>query len=171
MQESERTFARRNSLVGFARKHLFSVTVFSKAPQTLTCSERRARLSPFEDLRDRTLSRIRGLWAKFAYMAELRDSDGNYQHWGHGRVHGHENSQHACAQAHSELYLSILRTPLWRLMQEDSPTAYASKNWEAAEKRLLPADLRGGSQKHFSSVALALRLLSARQLSSNRSGA
>ena len=139
--------------------------------QTLPISEvvtGTGRLSPFEDFKKRTLPAIDALWAKFLYVAGLRSQDGRYEHWGHGRVHGYENSQLALAQIHSELYLEVLRTPLRNLTQEWNG-AETAEVAITAPKLMVPRDLLGGSPRHLNSVALAVRLLSADRQASTRS--
>src|SRR5579864_4349474 len=81
------------------------------------------RLSAFEDFKRRTLSAIAGVWERFIYVAELRSQDGQYEHWGHRRVHGDVNSHSALARIHSELYLQVLRTPVRDMIT--APNGYA----------------------------------------------
>jgi len=130
------------------------------------------RLSPFEDFKKRTLSAVAGLWPKLIYLAELRSQDGRYEHWGHSRVHGEQNSQVALAKIHSELYLEALRAPLRDLMQEVE--RYDADTSELAVKTLksmIPANLQGGSPRHLNSVALAVHLLNAGRRASTHSSA
>ncbi|HET9742000.1 MAG TPA: hypothetical protein VFQ00_04560 [Terriglobales bacterium] len=139
-------------------------------PQKLTCSEivnPGARLSPLEDFKIRSLAVLRGLWTKLSYMAELRSHDGTYEHWGHRRVHGDENSQFALAAAHSELYVEVLRKPLREMLDDLELSAIQSaQSAEALLKainehraQMIPAQLCGGAPRHFSSVVMAVSLL------------
>ena len=129
----------------------------------------RARLSPFDDFKFRTLSALPGLWNKFLYLVELRSKDGKYEHWGYSRVHGQAESQAALAKLHAELYLETLRTPIrdfapeWR--QCDGSDVHLS------DAIMVPADLQGGSPKHFNSVLLCSRLLTSDRPASTHSGA
>jgi hypothetical protein len=97
-------------------------------------------------------------------MAELRSSDGKYDHWGHRRVHGDVRSQEALARTHSELYLEVLRTPIAELAKEggapdnDPPTSGRDR-FKDGNRRMVPENQRGGSSRHFNSVVLAVSLL------------
>ena len=73
---------------------------------------------------------LRGLWTKLSYMAELCSHDGTYEHWGHRRVHGDENSQLALAAAHSELYVEVLRKPSRELLEDLELSAVSSGSAE-----------------------------------------
>lgn len=151
---------------------------FSEAGKSLPISEvvsRGARLSPFEDFQARTLSALAGLWTKLLYMAELRSEDGKYRHWGHSRVHGESRSQEALAKAHSELYITLLRSPIRELAEEIDTTAGTEPREVVqkitASKGIIPENLEGGSPRHFNSIALAVRLMHEKQRASNHSAA
>ncbi len=148
---------------------------FSVTAKSLPISEivrKSPKLSPFEDLKRRTLSAIFGRWQRFLYVVELRTPEGKYDHWGHNRVYGDLNSQAALAKAHSELYLEVLRTPLWDLTRQGTEGEEVVREPHPAFSSLMiPADLQGGSPRHLSSVALALRLLNAERQASSRSTA
>ena len=161
-------FAWRNSLCGFAPENELRMARFYGTPKSLPVTELAttgARLSPFEDFKLRTLSAISGLWAKLLYVAELRSEDGNYEHWGHSRLHGEGRSQEALAQAHSELYIELLRTPISELAKEleavgdENEPAPAARRLAENEAKAVPQNFRGGSPRHFSSVVLAVSLL------------
>lgn len=143
-------------------------------PEVVT---RGARLSPFEDFQARTLSALSGLWARLLYMAELRSDDGKYHHWGHRRVHGESPSQIALSKAHSELYIALLRTPIRDLVEEIEMTSDGSDPRELVRKiadckqQLVPENVEGGSPRHFSSIALAVRLVYEKQRASSHSAA
>jgi len=138
---------------------------------------RGARLSPFEDFQARTLSALSGLWAKLLYMAELRSDDGNYQHWGHSRVHGESLSQIALSKAHSELYITLLRSPIRELVEEVETTKDSLAQSEVMRslatrwKQVIPKNLEGGSPRHFNSIALAVRLVYEQQRASSQPAA
>jgi hypothetical protein len=136
-----------------------------------------ARLSPFEDFQARTLSSLPGLWTKLLYMAGLRCPEGKYRHWGHSRVHGESPSQLALARAHSELYITLLRRPMRELIEEiemnsggADPTELV-RRIEVGEARMVPANLEGGSPRHFSSIVLAVRFRYERRRDSSHSAA
>jgi hypothetical protein len=113
-------------------------------PEVVT---RGARLSPFEDFQARTLSALAGLWTKLLYMAELRSEDGQYCHWGHSRVHGELLSQAALARAHSELYISLLRSPIKELVEDIETTSDGSdpkelmRKIEVGRNQMIPQNL------------------------------
>jgi hypothetical protein len=141
--------------------------------ETLPVSEivtKTARLSPFDDFKKRTLAAIDGVWARLLYVTKLRAKNGRYEHWGHNRTYGELNSQAALAQAHSELYLQVLRTPLRDLMNDLGPDGSAESS-KGASELMIPANLEGGSPRHFNSVVLAVELLGAARQASTRSTA
>lgn len=152
-------------------------TVLERALPISEIVSRGARLSPFEDFQARSLSALSGLWTKLLYMTELRSQDGKYQHWGHSRVHGESLSQIALSKAHSELYIAVLRSPIRELVEEIETTNDGSDPMElvgritAGKKEMVPESLEGGSPRHFSSIALAVRLVYERQRASSRSAA
>ena len=110
-------------------------------------------------------------------MAELRSEDGKYHHWGHSRVHGESRSQIALSKAHSELYIALLRTPIRDLVEEIEMTSDGSDPRELVRKiadgkqQLVPENVEGGSPRHFSSIALAVRLVYEKQRASSHSAA
>ena len=158
-------------MCGFALQLGLRKVQFNESRETLPTSEivnKSGRLSPFEDFKRRTLSRIDGLWERFVYVTGLRSSDGRYEHWGHNRTYGDRDSHEAIGKAHSELYLELLRTPLREL----------TKGWEGTQsstekigfsKLMVPEKLNGGSAKHLNSIVLAAHLLQAERLASTRS--
>lgn len=133
-----------------------------------------ARLSPFEDFKARTLSALSGRWAKLLYMAELRGKDLTYKHWGYSRTHGEACSQAALGKIHSETYIEVLRTSVADLIRElgwERRQALHNAEVERIEalgSKMIPKELNGGSARHFNSILLTLRLLSAeRRVSSH----
>ena len=134
------------------------------------------QLSAFEDIKSRTLPKIHGLLAKLLYLAELRDDDGSYQHWGHARTHGETASHAALARVHADLYAQLLRTPIIDLVVGGSEESF--RDWQRQVGRLLelkskvvPLDSSNWSTLHFNSVVLALQMLSAADTGSTRPGA
>jgi hypothetical protein len=132
-----------------------------------------ARLSAFEDIKTRTLPRIQGLLPQLLYLADLRDDDGRYQHWGHARVHGETASQAALARVHAELYAQLLRTSIPDLVVGGSEESF--REWQRQVERLLelkskvvPVGSNSWSTLHFNSVVLALKMLSAGDTGSTR---
>ena len=125
--------------------------------------------SAYDDLRQRTIARIPGIWRKLQYLAGLRSENGAYVHWGLERVHGTEAAQDAFQEVHKTLVKTILRTRLSTL-QEDleesseadaiSPKSYASK-LAGNQSQLLPSGSPREAQLHLSSVLETLSLLAA----------
>jgi hypothetical protein len=124
--------------------------------------------SALEDLLDTTIAGVAGITGKIEYVAGLRDSvSGTYSHWGLTRAHGEPAAQHALAEAHRLLFLRLLRTPLGALCDDAIVSSQglpitAGEYVEGLRSRapeLLPADLGGGSARHFSSVLQALSIL------------
>ena len=120
--------------------------------------------SPSEDFAKKTLGAISGTLDKLQYVAGLKQGNGIYFHWGMSRVHGDVSANLAISQAHSVVFLSVLRTPLRVLWAEVDSQArelgtdvrdYVNRLMEM-EDRLVPAKLQGGAQRHFNSVLLAL---------------
>jgi len=109
--------------------------------------------SAYDDICAFTLTALGCAWERLRYLAGLRASDGRYLHWGLARTYGEEAAQRALAQAHSELFIEILRTPLRRLAGQSS--ALDGPDWSA----YLPADLEGGTPQHFSSIVSSLTAL------------
>lgn len=120
--------------------------------------------SPADDFSKKTLAAVDGTLGKLQYVAGLRKINGEYFHWGMARVHGDSNTSVAIGQAHTNLFLTLLRTPLRALWEEAAELAreqgaevpaYVSKLTEAGDL-LIPSQLRGGGRRHFNSILLAL---------------
>jgi hypothetical protein len=120
--------------------------------------------SPTEDFSQTTLAAVAGILAKLQYLAGLRQSNGEYFHWGMARRHGEATTNLTIAQAHTDLFLVILRTPLNALWEEAQNTAQDQSTElrefvdGLLEKRdlLIPSHLQGGAERHFNSVLLGL---------------
>jgi hypothetical protein len=124
--------------------------------------------SALEDLLGTTLAGVAGISGKVEYVASLRDNgSGAYSHWGLARAYGEAAAQQALAEAHRQMFLRLLRTPL-RALRDDVIVSSAALQMTAGEyverlrsrgQAMLPPDLGGGSARHFSSVLQALSLL------------
>ena len=120
-----------------------------------------ALLSAFEDFVVRTLGTLAGPRSRLAYIGSLR-RDGKYGHWGLERAYGDSVAADTISDAHTEVWLEVLRTPLRKLVEEPADATSASDemaNLVQQERALTPSNLGGGSKRHFSSVLLALSLL------------
>ncbi len=121
-------------------------------------------ISPLEDFSRTTLDAISGTLGKLLYVSGLRQSNGEYFHWGMTRTHGGTTASLVIGEAHSRLFLSVLRTPVKDLWDEAGILAYEQKTdvqeyvARLLEKRdqLVPDQLQGGGRRHFNSVLLAL---------------
>jgi hypothetical protein len=127
--------------------------------------------SAYDDLLQRTLGKIEGMWRKLTYVAERRALEGGYQHWGFERTHGTTAAHHTFARVHQSLVGTILRTQL-RPLEEDlmlssqaegiSPASYVSK-LAAGLSRLLPSGCSKATEVHLVSVVETLSALQNRQ--------
>ena len=127
--------------------------------------------SAYDDLRERTLGKIEGIWRKLTYIAERRSLEGGYQHWGFERTHGTATAHHTFARAHQSLVGTILRTRI-HVLQEDvkqssqaegvSSASYVSK-LAAGLHRLLPSGCSKVTELHLVSVVETLSVLQNRQ--------
>jgi hypothetical protein len=124
--------------------------------------------SALEDLQATTLKAVSGTLQKLQYLAGLRDSEGNYKHWGLARVHGESAAKKALAEEHRLLVSEVLSTPIPRLLADVEkcseqagllPVAYLEQLSQGPD--LLPAEPSAGAAHHLSSVLHALsRLMS-----------
>ena len=136
-------------------------------------------LSASEDVLTTTVASLPGVWGKLHYLAGLRAEDGAYEHWGLTRLHGEAAVQRALSEAHREVFLEILRTPLAPLL-EDAILSAADQELDAVTYvaqlsarwlELLPPDPGGGLEAHFSSVLKALSKLAQARSSATRRAA
>ncbi len=120
--------------------------------------------SPAEDFSKKTLGAVPGALGKLQYLAGLRQHNGEYFHWGMARIHGEANASVAIGQAHTNLFLTILRTPiraLWddaaeRAREQGSEIRDYVKTLTETGDGLMPVQLQGGGRRHFNSILLAL---------------
>lgn len=127
-------------------------------------------LSANEDFVRRTLASVSGDWGKLQYVASLRQHNGVYRHWGMERIYGEEASSKAIADAHRDLFVALLRTPvkeLWKAAQEAARRSRTTElkfvaQLHAAREELVPGQYGGGSVRHFNSVLAALSGLARR---------
>ncbi len=117
-------------------------------------------LSAYEDFVGRTLASLPSLLARLVYLGSLRNDAGDYCHWGMSRTFGQGSTSEALAQAHSEAWLEVLRTPIPVLLAETQDSEMGSETWRGQREKLTPPEVSGGTKRHFNSVLLALSLLS-----------
>jgi hypothetical protein len=142
--------------------------------ETDLCSELRTRmtlLSVYEDFVVRTLASLPGSLGKLVYLASLRDDAGDYCHWGMSRTFGQGSASAALAEAHTEAWLEVLRTPIPTLFAETQDSEMGSEAWREQPEQLAPPDAGGGTKRHFNSILLALSLLSQAAKESNQRAA
>ena len=124
--------------------------------------------TPLEDFVKTTIAAVPGYWHKLVYIADLRSSSSKtYDHWGMARRYGLTASHAAISAAHSDLFLEVLRAPIKKLVEDlqstEVPQQFEEQHflqdlWEG-RSRMLPADLGGGSEKHFEVTLLTVRRL------------
>ena len=110
-----------------------------------------------EDFVGRTLAAIPGRVARLLYLAGLRNSAGQYEHWGLARIYGELPAQKAIAKAHTDAFLSVLRTPVAKLATDYQDFLKRNQEEHAANLlqnavELVPQDLGGGGGKHFNLI-------------------
>ena len=123
--------------------------------------------SAAEDFSRKTLAAVPGILNKLDYLSGLRLGDGGYTHWGMARIHGEAAASQAIAQAHTGVFLLLLRAPVSSLWDElQGMAAERSEGVQACVEtltahgeRLVPAHLEGGGRRHFRSVLAALSSL------------
>jgi hypothetical protein len=122
--------------------------------------------SASEDFTRRTLSAIPGLLSRLAYVASLRDEEGNYRHWGLARTHGIAAATEAMGRAHLEVLAKVLCTPLSQLMREvedpqqvglGAPPVLLQKSTPL--RSIVPAGVHPATLSHARATILALRAL------------
>jgi hypothetical protein len=134
-------------------------------------------LAADEDFKLRTLAELQGPLTRLAYLVQLRDREGRYEHWGMTRAFGEAGAQAAIASSHTEVLSDVLTTPLAKLMREvesfgghqdgeevDPLTVLHERASDA-----LPAKVGGGTASHLSFVLESLwAARNSKQASSHR---
>lgn len=112
--------------------------------------------SAFDDFMNETLARIPSNFGRLRFIAEMR-SEGRYVHWGMCKTYGDQNAQAAMAEAHSETFEQSLTTPVPDLAAEDE--AGDAATLDADTRPAIPAQRRGGTERHFRWVLKVTGLL------------
>jgi hypothetical protein len=123
--------------------------------------------SALQDLRETTLAAISGLLAKLAYLASLRNREGEYLHWGFALLHGPEASDRALKAVHTEVLSTVLRTPISELVEDLRQSSHVGKQtphdyvegMRQQVDQLLPSPQDVASARHLNSVLTALSSL------------
>lgn len=113
--------------------------------------------SAYEDFMQRSLSALKGNWARFTFVAGLRGKSG-YEHWGMERTHGPHAAGKAITQAHGELLEKVLETPL-SILEEEVTGAKPESISKATPEQLLPPNANAALREHLRYVLTALTLL------------
>lgn len=121
-----------------------------------------------EDFVRTTLAAVPGYWQKILYLGGLRKTSRGYDHWGMKRRYGTAASAAAMGTAHTDVFLSILRTPVPKLLEDLRASARQQERSEEEylemlrEQRddILPVNEGGGSARHFDVTVLTLESLS-----------
>ena len=120
--------------------------------------------SAFDDLSRVTLRAIAGCLQKLEYLAGLRERNGEYVHWGFGKVYGQATANKTLEAAHRETVSKVLSTPLAELLEDvETASLRGHEGVEAYLERLtgqredlLPKNPGVGSARHLNSVLHAL---------------
>lgn len=102
----------------------------------------------------RSLGALKGTWERLEFIAGLRAENGKYEHWGLESVHGKKASLQAIAQAHTNVFQTVLETPISALTAE-----FSAIDGKADASCFIPKDLNGCTKEHFRYVMTALTLL------------
>ncbi|SRR5579883_413282 len=137
------------------------------------------RPSPKDDFERNTLNSIPGTLGKLEYLAQLREENGRYFHWGLARAHGDDAAAGALRETHLSQFLAVLRAPLtelWNEIRQNAETHQLPVNEYVREllrlgRALIPPVVDGGSNQHFNSVLLALSELAAQRDASSHQDA
>ncbi len=129
-----------------------------------------------EDFVKTTLAAVPGYWQKLLYLGELRQARSEYDHWGMKRRYGTAASASAIGKAHTDVFLSILRTPLPNLLADLRTSARQQERSEQEylemlrEQRagVLPTNEGGGSARHFEVTVQTLESLTQAEVAANR---
>ena len=113
-------------------------------------------LSALEDLVQRSLAALPGVWEKVHFLDELRGENGGYQHWGLEQKYGAEAAQAAMTEAHADLVEELGSTRLAELWLSANQAAYREQvDVEEYLKKVrnsgdgVPKDLRGMMPEHY----------------------
>ena len=112
---------------------------------------------PKQDFLAKSLSVFRTLLERLAYLAELKEHDGSYFHWGFAREFGGGTANRVIQQVHEFNLQEFLRHPLPGLWEEvrcaaaernDSDEIYLA-DLLAKKNHLLPGNATEPSLLHF----------------------
>ena len=124
-------------------------------------------LNATDDFLSRSLGTLRGFFDRLEYIAELRQPDGSYAHWGLSREYGQSAAQLAIKDAHQFNFRLTLRQPCATLCDEVQISAkdrntdlqsYFAELSEQSERMITPAAGMAQS-KHFHFILLVQKNL------------
>jgi len=88
------------------------------------------------DFKERSLGALPTLLERLAYICSLQTDAGTYDHWGLRRMFGEQAAHEAILQAHNDMAIEIIRTPIREIYKEYQ---------EAVERQEGPRVLRAES--------------------------
>jgi hypothetical protein len=120
--------------------------------------------SALEDLSRTTLEALYGCFRRLEYLAGLRETKGEYSHWGFSKVYGEMQAKQALTSAHRTAVSEVLSTPLRTLLDDVEASSHQAgmetesylENLAGKQEKLLPENPGAGSARHLNSVLHAL---------------
>jgi len=117
-------------------------------------------------LRENALDQLSTL-ARLEYMANSREPDGKYSHWGLARMYGDEMLQQSMSEVHSSVFVEVLRKPIPELAnevagQEREDDRASAVLVQALSERLTaasPQRQEGGCEAHLKMILYVLSCL------------
>ncbi len=132
-------------------------------------------LTALEDFLNRTVHAVDGAFERLRFMAEIRRGPKDYDHWGMANTYGDEKANEAMSEAHTKAWVEVLRTPVQTLEKDvrrsDKAQIVGAEEYVrsvAEDPNVVPAEIEGGSKRHFSFLLKTLSLLVRGRGQSNR---
>jgi hypothetical protein len=120
-------------------------------------------------LRENALNQLSTL-AQLEYLANSREPDGKYFHWGLARMYGGEALQQSMSEVHSSVFIDVLRKPIPELADEIGSSAQEAaapsdgliRTLSEKFKAASPENQEGGCEAHLKMVLYVLSCLTER---------
>jgi hypothetical protein len=117
-------------------------------------------------LRENALNQLSTL-ARLEYLANSREPDGKYCHWGLARMYGNETLQQSMSEVHSAVFIDVLRKPIPDLADEIGRSAQETaappdgliRTLSEKFKAVSPQNQEGGCESHLKMVLYVLSCL------------
>lgn len=117
-------------------------------------------LTADEDLRLRTIEKLKGELRRLAYLAALRRGNREYRHWGLAHQYGTEAANDACMKAHEEALAQVLNRELADLLSQVVNEKGTRELMSLLAKDVaIPTSLDAASARHYRRTVRALSLL------------